>query len=1366
MADANENVVINIRVLVNDRQLDRLQRKLAAIVAQSKAADAAMADFGSKIDKVVPSMDRFGSSTGNADRSLSRMGTNMARRMTPSMSRFGKSLVGLTGALAKFNKISLIVFGVSLAAAALSLASVNALFATGRFLVKAYQVSLQALAVTTASVGAVLATVAAAMREYNAAAYAYSYKTSPAFTTKTDASRAALRMLHDDAQLAVFGFTALNGAFATLSRSGQVTGQTVGLLRATADFAAAGGDVANNFQKAAEFVAVVQKDGKLTAESLALASEISPTFAKGLSEAAKLGIKSHDQIMEALKSGQLAQLAGVDGQAQAIGETLVGTGKRYLQGLINLFTDMGQSLIKPAGEAMDRIFWIVKGGIMKIAPEIVGFGSSGMLDGLVSGIQKIVNWFVDITQRWLPEAIGMTKRFAAWWERVVGWFNKTADALRPLLDGGSRVIGFFRDLFGEIFGKIGLFITTLDRLLVENEDEWRRFGDALVNAFSVAGDFLVHMMEMFDKALPVITPIVEAFVAIAEAILSASKGLAQMTGSLGAFAQVFGFSLLGLAVRNFAKGKGFSPMPGGRGQGGAGASSGLTVIGGAGQGGGPASSSAFRGRFRGMLGGGRATSMLGLGMLLGAPFLMENMEEGSQGGVGLGLTIAGAGTMMGAGKYALPLGGLIAGQSIAANATTSGGAILGGAIAGGSTGAAVGSLIPIPGGTAIGAAVGAIIGAFTASQFHVRDSRRNATMAQAQREMNKLDAQTFEGFVTGNFDPLEAAFSEMAQRNVNLQRIVDENLRRSDGMGSTVTVGDLSVSEHLTKWIEPSFWIDSVRDLFGDLPPGPRAQTLNNLMEQGLLNADEVAGLAGNPDLYISQRRAELEDRSRAFLRGIGDSPVAAIDRATFSSQLAERGYIDVVGHARRLQEDLAKATGRSEEEIVQLATTMGVRLHDQTLSLADALEQLGMTTGLVGKQINDAVRNILVDGITTGWDNFRARRDAPNVRTELSQGIAGLVRSGTATMEDREDYFLDYLVQGLLEHPDHPMGIMQDMNEFFGPGGIMYQEGRALYGMEDSFIPVFQQMFPELLNIVRPQINEMLASSMVERFALEGKVLGQDEALRLVSGLDLQGLNALENALTENTLIPTADNRGIPDVGRSQFGVIFPGAAMPLDTASKPLAADDPLAKMDADNPFLQELNGAITNFSASLQAEMPWENAPLWFSTLRPSFYNQYPVWWSPTLGGEDDTPTARYAATMARHRSLDSALAGSRTITSGYRTNRLGSINSDHITGSAYDLIGQNLGAYSQLVRNTGGFAEFHGTGGDRHLHVVPGAGPVGDTMSPIPVAAPSASPSSSVNNYSINVNGANASADEIARKVMRQIQRVARSSKERA
>jgi len=104
---------------------------------------------------------------------------------------------------------------------------------------------------------------------------------------------------------------------------------------------------------------------------------------------------------------------------------------------------------------------------------------------------------------------------------------------------------------------------------------------------------------------------------------------------------------------------------------------------------------------------------------------------------------------------------------------------------------------------------------------------------------------------------------------------------------------------------------------------------------------------------------------------------------------------------------------------------------------------------------------------------------------------------------------------------------------------------------------------------------------------------------------------------------------------------------------------------------------------------------------------------VWHFVTGGGDTPTPRARggdLGRTLAFHNAIAGAAPGVK-ITSGYRTWGLGSPASDHARGRALDLVGPGLGAYANAARAAGAFAEFHGSGPSRHLHMA-----VGDTPTP--------------------------------------------------
>ena len=174
-------------------------------------------------------------------------------------------------------------------------------------------------------------------------------------------------------------------------------------------------------------------------------------------------------------------------------------------------------------------------------------------------------------------------------------------------------------------------------------------------------------------------------------------------------------------------------------------------------------------------------------------------------------------------------------------------------------------------------------------------------------------------------------------------------------------------------------------------------------------------------------------------------------------------------------------------------------------------------------------------------------------------------------------------------------------------------------------------------------------------------------------------------------------------------------------------------------------------------------------------PDWWNQTPNWWANGLKIEDnkivpaDTRTPRggrvgdtsvsktLGRTMSRHNYFNGMLTGKRTITSSWRDTNLGSPSSDHVTGKAYDLTGQNLGQYASLIKDAGGFAEFHGAAGSRHLHVVPPAAPTGDTSTAKVAMAANGTGGAPISNdnFTINVyesNNPKATAEEVAKKIM--------------
>ena len=110
----------------------------------------------------------------------------------------------------------------------------------------------------------------------------------------------------------------------------------------------------------------------------------------------------------------------------------------------------------------------------------------------------------------------------------------------------------------------------------------------------------------------------------------------------------------------------------------------------------------------------------------------------------------------------------------------------------------------------------------------------------------------------------------------------------------------------------------------------------------------------------------------------------------------------------------------------------------------------------------------------------------------------------------------------------------------------------------------------------------------------------------------------------------------------------------------------------------FLEAINSGL--MSATSQPQW-WDNSPRWWAQgLQIKDNKIVPVedTSSPRAGAVGDTSVSKtLGRTMSRHNYFNGLVGGKRNVTSSWRDYGLGSPSSDHVTGNAYDLTGQNLG-----------------------------------------------------------------------------------------
>jgi hypothetical protein len=309
------------------------------------------------------------------------------------------------------------------------------------------------------------------------------------------------------------------------------------------------------------------------------------------------------------------------------------------------------------------------------------------------------------------------------------------------------------------------------------------------------------------------------------------------------------------------------------------------------------------------------------------------------------------------------------------------------------------------------------------------------------------------------------------------------------------------------------------------------------------------------------------------------------------------------------------------------------------------------------------------------------------------------------------------------------------------------------------------------LVGVAAQQLSDIYTGKglSVDKYALEQQLLKlpQDQQRKLLTQLGDKTFDVYGGS----------QNTGLFS-GQSQVSMAGVGLRSAGIDVSKIGMKEMPTEKLDAVATAMtgasKEFKAAIETFTSKTGAVFKSITTPEWLKQGNPELLSgrTIPVTVtpkdtsSPKGRGIGDTTSSRLSQTMSRHSAIDGTLSGKRTVTSGYRTYGLGSLGSDHLTGRAVDVVGDNLVSYRDAVKRNGGFAEFHGDGPNRHVHAVPGA--IGDRSAPASYqpARSSSSTSGGAMSVTVNINGANSSPEEIANRVMAKLKDVERARRERS
>lgn len=1380
---ADERVVIKIDINADTSAIDRVQRKLRALAAEAELANQRMRGLNSSLDDNADAADKVDKSHTRAAKSVNDHGSSHDRfskrlkKNEKDLDLHQKMVKGLASVFGTTLKFGLIGAGIEMAAMGIALSTVNGLLGIGQFAVKAYKVAMQGLAQGAAAAIIAVSTLVAAQREYNASIVAFQYKSAPQLGKGTAQAMSAMRNLTSDTRLGVFGMKNLSAAFAAVSKNAEMTGGLQNALAGVGDFAvAAGGDIGKNLTAAADFLGLLQKEGSLTEDVLSSASKVGPQFAAAIEQAKKNGLTGASDIISALSSGDLAKQAGLEGALAGVNDTLIGQLKSFMTGMQTQFGDLGQRFLPQVKVAFDQIASSLRVAFTRISGVLTTSVSGGMIENLAKGIDKVIYGVTTLFVKYLPMTQKFFEPFIKGFESVSRFFRGFSKDLQGL-SGGAKVI---TDTFGPVLITIvknfGESLGTLSRLAEENKDEFAAFGDALANIFTAVQNAFNTFKEIVMANLPLITGVFNVLASAINGITSAIGfligGLGKLSGvagALGTLGLISGLVMAKGAINNFTGKKTLSGAVTNKVQ--------QRFVPGQGKGGGISQSVGTmyvtastvhltQGTVPGRTQPGVSTSGLNRGggvgstpygpsmpgkpppptpkpsfgaRLSGSRLGQSRFGQGVAANGKTGVAIAGMGALFaGAGEEASPflaagagigminpLAGLaVGGLGTAATAKTAGGGAVAGALGGAAAGALIGTALGGPVvGTAIGAALGLGFGAVMGNINADRGERKKekgfaqATGLEGGGEMMKA---LYEG------GP-KAALTSVSKMQDQMRSVTDLEKEYSKVNGRNATQAERTA----------------------------KAET--ELREGRINQAQYDAVTKEHMGTYMKELRKQND--------ALGELSDQAVPE-----------YIRKMDH-------LTTVTGKSESDLTELAQKMGVDLTDGTMSLSGALEKLGLATVQTTDDIKASLAGLYAQDVENIFGTRIKKRESEQAINQAAEGLAQ-VGAGNVSQEQMDKFLQTAYTEALGAFGGDSLKAAQYLSTSIGTAqGNQFSGEGPLAGFAETFAKF--GAFGDIAEILKTQQTAAVDKNLVALttgLTKQGIGMGpeQVEILRTSLTTALQTdpangqkmLEVLNRIATSGVVDPITGQKNTGETGAASLEYLLTQVGLPIiDAAGTKVGDDAASATQTALSTAATDMKTKITE-AINTQPSW-WNNQPSWWNNGQITVSGSVPMNNRPP-GGEDrdgdpttsgDTATSRLGRTMARHSFYDGMLGGSRTVTSSLRNTNVGSTNSDHVTGAAYDLTGQNLGAYSSLVNGSGGFAEFHGAGGSRHLHVVPGQTPIGDTMSPVASSGVAVMNGGS-SSYSITINtqpGQDANA--IAQEVMARIDERDRSNRER-
>ena len=1386
-----DEVIVGIKSTFNDKGTSEALRDLGKVALATKALGKEQVKTGdstSRMSKKVKSLDNNFDSLG---KKMDKMQKTLARGLQPVMKAVTSS-VGMLKAALLPAVIGLAGFTAALAGSKLILGAVN-------LGTKAWTFALKGLGAGVAVALSGVAMLASAMSELKAAANA-------PFTGQSSRQLQGIwGNLIGDPEIAAMGVDNIQSASAALLKMKVPVGDINKYMKELGDygFYAGGGDAGKGLSQ----IILAMKEmgtGTMDSKELETFSKSFGDMAPNIQEAGKAFVGKDTQAFINFLTSNPESLALFNTGLDELNNTMMGT--------IKTFRPVMQSAIEPFGQTLNDVTKGPLGGfrdylaglIKNIMPHVVVFFGRqlpGVINKLVPFLDKMKEKFKGILGSIGTVGESSKHPITDFFHRISEGWKKVKPVLEGMAKGWDALWGFIKPVLKGIGGLLGRGSMDGAKSLDSTADKWKSAGESIGHVFRSGGPVEQSIKTVWNfvkvigqtlgpaigqilaalksplyildeiskhpealkktgsaladaakKAAPIFDLIRSAVGQMIEALPSGARFFSLLVESAGKLASAFkpvfdGFAKLGLGIVAlqafivFMISKAvFTKL--------------LSVA------------AVMAGGLVGPNGmAGATVKQTGLMNAMG-----QMTGQNATGKLALGGKLAGGAMALGVGAM-----GVAAGASIYGSATTTGGKAIGigaGAASGAMTGAYIGSLFS-PIGTAIGAGIGALLGGVASFLMASKPEEKLS-------DSGKSDIANYINRAAKGSYQTEAE-GIAAQPNMTFRSSVVADIKAGKVKGMT-----------WDKATEKGF-----EEIFPDFEKAKQNVEANFHFFQKELQ--EAVGTLSAPELaeYTHDFARIAEKAGVDLKKGFIDIYDAAAMIGEKAKELKPVGSIVADAFDRLVYKPMRDAEWAKKIE------TMGV---DITASIMNN----GFDAGVV-KQYGSTLMEEITRNINEGMDPVAAfqkgKLEAEKVKASLQEQVNLLMAAAAFDPKNIDKQAAAMIATaGLNTWNTEVLGKIEEVKN---ASLTQIEKQQAEFS---TYITTITGMVGSSLTGVLNTLDKGARDSLNGLLSLSGIKfsIGKDGTLSVTSGGYKQtnvsgqgpgvgggGTNGGPVGAPPDTYSPRFNTVALTspksptvlgDSVTPRFSTgamlvpkreVVPGASAP--SRFDAITLIEPIPPVAMGDSVTPRFNSVVAISSEKpvepvLSVTQLFDKTSLFApkSSVAPvdSVTQRFDI--APLVApkssvaiGDSAAPKMALLNTQRVHQMVDGSVSGKRTVTSMWRNHSLGSSNSDHVTGRALDVTGQNLGAYATKVKEMGGFAEFHGTGAERHLHVVPPQLPVGDRPSPRPPTTNMAHQSQVSQNIQTTVYAPQGMDEEmIARKVARHTASTMRDMAERS